>query len=78
MPPYTRSHTQSMHFRQGANGKINYQQAKALALHFYCREKRPREGLDGMKEGGPKTAKEKGKGDERGRQATVRGGTTRG
>lgn len=28
-----------MHFRQGANGKINYQQAKALALHFCWREK---------------------------------------
>lgn len=37
MPP-THTQTQSMHFRQGANGKINYQQAKALALHFCWRE----------------------------------------
>lgn len=39
---HARAHTQtqSMHFRQGANGKINYQQAKALALHFCWREKR--------------------------------------
>lgn len=37
-PPTTHTQTQSMHFRQGANGKINYQQAKALALHFCRRE----------------------------------------
>lgn len=37
--PHTHTQTQSMHFRQGANGKINYQQAKALALHFCWRER---------------------------------------
>lgn len=38
-PPPPHTQTQSMHFRQGANGKINYQQAKALALHFCWRER---------------------------------------
>lgn len=34
-----------MHFRQGANGKINYQQAKALALHFCWRERKGHGGV---------------------------------
>lgn len=45
----THTQTQSMHFRQGANGKINYQQAKALALHF-CRRKRKGHGVGGGQE----------------------------
>lgn len=44
MPP-THTQTQSMHFRQGANGKINYQQAKALALHFCWRERKGHGGV---------------------------------
>lgn len=36
---YTHTQIQSRHFTQEANGKINYQQAKALALHFCWRKR---------------------------------------
>lgn len=65
-PSYTHSHTQSMHFRQGANGKINYQPAKALARQFWLERERAhrrgwlewREVVQELREGERKTRKE--------------------
>lgn len=71
-PPLTTTHTQtqSMHFRQGANDKINYQQAKALALHFYWRERKEHGGF-GKEGGGQEMEGEKGREDKNERQKWI-------
>lgn len=61
----THTQTQSMHFRRGANGKINYQQAKALALHFCWRKRKGHGGFEKKEWSREKVETEKGNGDRK-------------